>query len=73
MFVLGVVALIVVIGGMVLAIRLAGAQESAERPPPSEPTDFVAPVSSGGYAWRGVDETPEQFRERVARENAVKR
>jgi hypothetical protein len=61
----------VVVGvGLVVALRLARAQEADELPPPSEPTDFVAPVSSGGYAWRGTDETPEQFRARVARQNA---
>jgi hypothetical protein len=72
MVVLGVVALIVVIGGMVVAMRLATAQESEQRPPPSEPSDFVAPVSSGEYAWRRVDETAEQFRARVAREKVEK-
>ena len=68
---MGVLALLVVIGGVVMAIIMAGRQASEERPPMSEPTDFVAPVSSGGYAWRNVDETPDQFKQRIARENAA--
>ena len=68
---LGILALVVVIVAVVVAIVLAGRQADVEAAPKSEPSDFVAPVSSGGFAWRQTDETPEQFRERVARENAA--
>jgi hypothetical protein len=68
---LGVVALLIVLVGVVAAIVLAGRQADVEAAPKSEPTDFVAPVSSGGFAFRQTDETPEQFRARVARENAA--
>jgi hypothetical protein len=68
---LGIVALVLVAVGVVVAIVLAGRQADVEAGPKSEPTDFVAPVSSGGFAWRQTDETPEQFRDRVARENAA--
>ncbi len=64
---LGMIALLVVVAGVVAAIVMAG--RSSDRPPPSEPSDFVAPVSSGGYRFRQTDESPEEFRARVAREN----
>jgi hypothetical protein len=70
MLVLGVVAIVVVAAGMALALRLASRQEIEETPPSSVPSDFVAPVSSGGYAWRGTDESEQAFKDRVARENA---
>lgn len=66
---LGVVALVVVIGGVVATIMMAGRQASEESPL-SQPGDFVAPVSSGHYRFRTVDETPEQFRARITRETA---
>jgi hypothetical protein len=69
LFVLGLLALLAVIAG-VTAVVVMAARQSTEDGPPSEPSDFVAPVSSGGYAWRGVDETTEDFRARIARENA---
>ena len=68
---LGIFALAIVVVGVVVAIVLAGRQADVEAAPRSEPSDFVAPVSSGGFAWRQTDETPEQFKERVARENAA--
>jgi hypothetical protein len=68
---LGIFALAIVVVGVVVAIILAGRQADVEAGPKSEPSDFVAPVSSGGFAWRQTDETPEQFKERVARENAA--
>jgi hypothetical protein len=68
---LGIFALVIVVVGVVVAIVLAGRQADVEAAPKSEPSDFVAPVSSGGFAWRQTDETPEQFKERVARENAA--
>jgi hypothetical protein len=66
----GMLVLFVVVVGAVVAFTMAGRQAMDEAGPPSEPSDFVAPVSSGGYRWRGVDETAEQFKERIARENA---
>jgi hypothetical protein len=68
---LGVVALLVVVGGVTAALFLAQRQAREESEPASSPGDFVAPVSSGGYSWRRTDETPEQFHERIARENAA--
>lgn len=65
---LGLVALVVVVGAVIATIAMAA--RSADRPPPSEPSDFVAPVSSGGYRFRQVDESTEEFHARVARENA---
>jgi hypothetical protein len=69
--VLGVVALVVVVGGVAAVLVMAGRQAREESGPESEPGDFVAPVSSGGYRWRQTDETIEQFQARVARENAA--
>jgi hypothetical protein len=69
--VLGVVALVVVVGGVAAVLVMAGRQAREESGPESEPGDFVAPVSSGGYRWRQTDETVEQFQARVARENAA--
>jgi hypothetical protein len=70
MLVLGAVVLVAVVLGTILAIRLAGAH-GRDEVPASQPSDFVAPASSGGFAWRTVDETPEQFRERLARDQAL--
>jgi hypothetical protein len=67
---LGVVALVVVVGGVTVALVLAARQAREEAAPASSPGDFVAPVSSGGYSWRRTDETQEQFHKRIARENA---
>ena len=67
---LGILALVVVIVGVVATIMMAGRQANEESPL-SQPDDFVAPVSSGHYRFRTVDETPEQFRERISRENAA--
>lgn len=69
---LGIVALVVVIVGVVATIMMAGRQANEESPS-SKPGDFVAPVSSGHYRFRTVDETPEQFRARVSRESAALR
>jgi hypothetical protein len=70
MLLLGLFTIVVVVLGLTVALRLARRQETEESPPASIPSDFVAPVSSGGYAWRSVDESQEQFKDRVARENA---
>jgi hypothetical protein len=69
--VLGVVALVVVVGGVTAALALAARQAREEAAPASSPGDFVAPVSSGGYSWRRTDESAEQFHERIARENGA--
>lgn len=69
MLLLGALAVFVVALGLLLVVRLAGAQERRDQAPPSQPSDFVAPVSSGGYRWRAVDESPADFRARVDREN----
>jgi hypothetical protein len=63
---LGVVTLAVVIGAIAIAVRMALRHEAADRAPDSQPTDFVAPESRGAFMWRGPDESPEQFRKRVA-------
>jgi hypothetical protein len=70
LFALGIVALAVVVIGVVVAITMAGRQAKEERAPLSMPDDFVAPVSSGGYGFRRADETTEEFKSRVAAENA---
>jgi hypothetical protein len=69
-FALGIIALVCVVGGVSAVLVLARRQVSEEAGPESLPSDFVAPVSSGGYRWRKTDETPEEFHARVARENA---
>lgn len=69
--VLGVVALIVVVAGVVLVLSLAARQAREDDGPASVPTDFVAPVSSGGYSWRRTDESLEDFQARIARMNAA--
>jgi hypothetical protein len=68
--ILGIVALGAVIAGVLLVVAMARRTWEREEPPPSAPTDFVAPVSSGGYRWRQPDEKPDEFKQRVARENA---
>jgi hypothetical protein len=69
--VLGLIVLLAVVVGAVAALVLAGRQARDVAEPGSEPGDFVAPVSSGGYRWRRTDESTEEFRARVARENAA--
>jgi hypothetical protein len=69
--IIGIVALVVVVGGLLAVLVLARRQASEDKAPESMPSDFVAPVSSGGYRWRRTDETIEQFHDRVARENAA--
>jgi hypothetical protein len=68
--ILGVVALVAVIAGVLAVVAMARKTWEREQPPPSAPTDFVAPASSGGYRWRKPDERPDEFKERVKRENA---
>jgi len=68
LFLLGIVALVAVVGAVVVVVVLAGRQAREEQSPQSEPSDFVVPSSGGGYAWRQVDETADDFKARVARE-----
>jgi hypothetical protein len=68
--VLGIVAVVVVVIGMIVAARMARTQSDEEASPASRPGDFVAPVSSGGYRFRAPDETQEDFKARVEKENA---
>ncbi len=68
---LGIAAVVVLVIGVVLAIRMARTQSDInDEPPASRPGDYVAPVSSGGYRFRTPDESQEDFAARVARENA---
>jgi hypothetical protein len=73
---LGVVALVAVVIGVGLVLVAGARQASDARGPESQPTDYVAPPSGGApgsYRWRRDDETPEQFHERIAREDAEAR
>jgi hypothetical protein len=66
---LGIAAMLVVVIGVVVVMALASKQAGADAPPPSRGADFVAPVSSGQYRFRAPDESPEDFKARVDREN----
>ncbi len=66
---IGIAALVAVVAGVLAVIALARKQESDDRPPPSLPSDYVAPVSSGGYHFRHSDESPEDFHKRIDQEN----
>ncbi len=73
---LGVVALVAVVVGVGLVLVVGARQATDAQGPTSQPTDYVAPPSGGaqgGYRWRRDDETPEQFHERIAREDAASR
>jgi hypothetical protein len=67
--VLGIAAMLVVVIGVVVVMALARKQVEGDAPPPSQKGDFVAPVSSGGYRFRSPDETREDFKARVEKEN----
>ena len=67
---LGVVALVVVIVLLGGAMLVGARHAREENGPESEPTDFVAPTSSGRYAWRGTSESTGEFKARVEHENA---
>jgi hypothetical protein len=69
--VLGIVVLAAVVIGVLAVIGMARRQAAQESPPPSEPSDFVGPVSSGGYRWRQSEESAAEFKKRVERENAA--
>src|ERR1700733_2831538 len=49
---LGVVAIVLVVGGLTTVLVMAGRQAREDVGPESKPEDFVAPVSSGAYRWR---------------------
>ena len=66
---LGIAAMLVVVIGVVVVMALARKQVEADAAPPSVGGDFVAPVSSGGYRFRGPEESPEEFKARVDQEN----
>lgn len=70
---LGIIALFVVIAGVVAVLGLAARQAREDVGPTSVPTDFVAPVSSGGYSFRRTDESIEDFKARIARMNDAPR
>jgi len=73
---LGVIALVAVVIGVGLVLVMGARQASDARGPESHPRDYVAPPSGGApgsYRWRRDDETSEQFRERIAREDAAVR
>ena len=66
------IALMLAVGGAVIAVVvLVGRQQQEERSG-SQPSDFVAPSSRSraGYEWRQVDESADEFKARVAREDA---
>ncbi|WP_394823814.1 hypothetical protein [Pendulispora albinea] len=71
LFVLGIVALAAIVGAAIAVVVMAGRQAREEQAPSSEPTDFVVPSSRGGYMWRGVDESADDFKARVARDRAA--
>jgi hypothetical protein len=67
---LGVLTFVAVVIGVVTALTMANRQAREEAAPASSPRDFVAPVSSGGFRRRAADESTDEFRARVAKENA---
>jgi hypothetical protein len=69
MIALGLVAVLIVVGGVATAIILAQRQSAEDAPPPSTGADFIAPVSSGGFRFRQADESPEEFKDHVRAEN----
>jgi len=70
LFLLGIGAIVAVVGAVIAVAVMAGRQAKEEQSPASEPTDFVVPSSRGGYMWRGVDESADEFKARVARDSA---
>jgi hypothetical protein len=67
---LGVLTFVAVVVGVVTALTMASRQAREEAAPASSPRDYVAPVSSGGYSRRHADESIDEFKARVAKENA---
>ena len=70
---LGIVALVVVIVLLGGAMLVGARHAREENGPESEPTDFVAPTSSGRYAWRGTSESTGEFKARVEKQAASER
>jgi len=68
--VLGIGVMLAVVIAVVVVAALARRQADDDAPPPSRGADFVAPVSSGQYRFRAPDESPEDFKARIDRENA---
>ncbi len=66
---LGIATIVVVVVGVAVVMAFARKQVESDAPPASVGADFVAPVSSGQYRFRKPDESPEEFKERVDREN----
>jgi hypothetical protein len=66
---LGIAAMLVVVAGVAIVMALARKQAQGDAPPPSVGADFVAPVSSGQYRFRAPDESPDEFKARVEKEN----
>lgn len=66
---LGIATMLVVVAGVAIVMALARRQVEGDEPPASAGADFVAPVSSGQYRFRDPEESPEEFKARVEREN----
>ncbi len=66
---IGVMLAVVIAVVVVAALARKHADASDDAPPQSRGGDFVAPVSSGHYRFRAPDESPEDFKARVDREN----
>ena len=66
---LGIAAMLVIVAGVAVVTALARKQVQGDEPPPSVGADFVAPVSSGQYRFRAPDESPEEFKARIDKEN----
>ncbi len=66
---LGIATIVAVVIGVVIVVSFARKHAADDAPPPSTGGDFVAPVSSGHYRFRAPDESPEDFKARVDREN----
>ena len=69
MLALGIAAGLVLVLGVVVVTALARKQVESDAAPPSRGGEFVAPVSSGQFRFRDPDESPEDFKARVDREN----
>ncbi|HEX7666725.1 MAG TPA: hypothetical protein VF407_19490 [Polyangiaceae bacterium] len=66
----GILALVVILALLAGAMLVGARHAREEAGPESEPTDFVAPTSSGRFEWRSTTESTGEFKARVDRENA---
>jgi hypothetical protein len=66
--VLGIAAFVGLVVGIGAVLLYGTRQAKAEEGPTSHPGDFVARVGKGQFDWRKPDESPEEFRARVARD-----